>query len=218
MGTVGKIHGGWGVKWQRCDCPTGECYGSDSATVYCRARDEPAATSPSPEGEGATFIDFDGACNQFSAFCRMAADWKHEFSGAAYRSRVDAAFAKVKEAYEIVCKADDIALGRPTPEPAMVGGEVKPTTDEVKASGYRGFDGFQYSEAQILRARKKVARIIKWWPNWEPVTANEAVWYLDDQRCANWRELDRVMKDAPASATSPADRRAWAERKLTHDR
>ena len=54
---------------------------------------------------------FDAALNGFADSCKQAYYWK-DFYGAAYRTRLDAAFALVKEAYEAACKADDEELGR----------------------------------------------------------------------------------------------------------
>lgn len=58
---------------------------------------------------------FDLACAEFSAACKTAASWKHAFAGAAYRTRLDAAFASVKNAYEAACAADDKELERTKP-------------------------------------------------------------------------------------------------------
>lgn len=61
---------------------------------------------------------FDRALSHFSSCCRTAADWKHSFAGAAYRTRLDAAFKLVREAYEMACEVDDAELGRsPSPAP-----------------------------------------------------------------------------------------------------
>ena len=62
---------------------------------------------------------FDQALLRFSSCCRRAADWKHSFAGAAYRTRLDAAFKLVRDAYEMACEVDDAELGRdPSPSPA----------------------------------------------------------------------------------------------------
>lgn len=60
---------------------------------------------------------FDEALAAFSYACRAAAHWK-DFFGAAYRTRLDTAFAEVKKAYEFACQADDEELNRP-PAPAV---------------------------------------------------------------------------------------------------
>jgi hypothetical protein len=54
---------------------------------------------------------FDDALREFTRACRSAADWK-SFFGAAYRTRLDAAFAHVKAAYEVACEIDDEELHR----------------------------------------------------------------------------------------------------------
>lgn len=54
---------------------------------------------------------FDNALHEFEEACIRAVRWK-EFPGAAYRSRLDQAFAGVKAAYENACRVDDEELGR----------------------------------------------------------------------------------------------------------
>jgi hypothetical protein len=46
----------------------------------------------------------------------------HNFFGAAYRTRLDAAFEHVKRAYEEACKADDAGRGL-SADPSSKGGE-----------------------------------------------------------------------------------------------
>lgn len=55
---------------------------------------------------------FDQALDEFTYACIIAADWKHNFFGAAYRTRLEAAFAEVKRTYENACRVDDQELGR----------------------------------------------------------------------------------------------------------
>lgn len=56
--------------------------------------------------------EFDKACAEFSETCCIASNWKQEYFGAAYRTRIEAAFAALKSAYENVCTVDDKELGR----------------------------------------------------------------------------------------------------------
>jgi hypothetical protein len=65
--------------------------------------------------------EFDRACETFTGACTNAAGWKHNFMGAAYRTRIDAAFRLVKEAYEMACAADDKELGRASDQGSPTG-------------------------------------------------------------------------------------------------
>lgn len=48
---------------------------------------------------------FNEACFNFTFACERAANFIHAYPGAAYRTRIDAAFADVKRAYEQACAA-----------------------------------------------------------------------------------------------------------------
>lgn len=49
--------------------------------------------------------DFDKACAAFTAACRRAANWKENYYGAAYVTRIDNARSDVVEAYNRVFAA-----------------------------------------------------------------------------------------------------------------
>lgn len=50
--------------------------------------------------------EFDGKCLDFTRACQEASHWKHNYLGVAYRTRIDAAFRRVQEAYVALCVAD----------------------------------------------------------------------------------------------------------------
>ena len=57
-------------------------------------------------------MTFDEAAARFTYACKQAANWKHVFLGAAYRTRIDRAFAVLCEAHAQVVRADDEELKR----------------------------------------------------------------------------------------------------------
>lgn len=55
--------------------------------------------------------DFDEAAAEFTRACALAVNWKHEFMGAAYRTRIDRAFALICEAHAKLVRVDDSLPG-----------------------------------------------------------------------------------------------------------
>ena len=60
--------------------------------------------------------DFNYYCDEFSRACRIASNWKDNFSGAAYITRIDEAYKLITNAYINACKADDEELTPDTEE------------------------------------------------------------------------------------------------------
>lgn len=49
--------------------------------------------------------EFDKACEEFTAACKKAANWKEEYFGAAYMTRIRCAFDEVLRKYNDVANA-----------------------------------------------------------------------------------------------------------------
>jgi len=85
---------------------------------------------------------FDDALENFAQACRNAAMWK-AFYGAVYRTRLDAAFKCVKDAYENACRVYDEELGRK----AMT---TKPTrADALEMADHHEFMGNLQTAAML---------------------------------------------------------------------